>query len=54
VSDGVERAVHRLQYGAKLRVDEGDKIKRGQRIAEAMPVDSSVVSVMDWPSTRSS
>jgi DNA-directed RNA polymerase subunit beta' len=35
--DGVERAVHRIQYGAKLRVDEGDQIKRGQRIAEWDP-----------------
>ncbi|OAI31158.1 DNA-directed RNA polymerase subunit beta', partial [Methylosinus sp. R-45379] len=27
--DGVERAVNRIQYGARLKVDEGDKIKRG-------------------------
>lgn len=41
--DGAERAVHRLQYGAKVRVDEGDTIKRGQRIAEwdPTPVRSS-------------
>jgi DNA-directed RNA polymerase subunit beta' len=32
--DGSERAVHRVQYGSRLKVDEGDKIKRGQRIAE--------------------
>ncbi len=32
--DGTERAVHRVQYGARLKVDEGDKVKRGQRIAE--------------------
>src|SRR5579884_1909775 len=35
--DGTERAVHRVQYGARLRVDEGDHIKRGQRIAEWDP-----------------
>src|SRR5476651_2242065 len=29
--DGTERAVHRVQYGARLKVDEGDKIKRGER-----------------------
>jgi DNA-directed RNA polymerase subunit beta' len=32
--DGTERAVHRVQYGARLKVDEGDMVKRGQRIAE--------------------
>jgi len=35
--DGTERAVHRIQYGARLKVDEGDHIKRGQRIAEWDP-----------------
>ncbi len=32
--DGTERAVHRIQYGARVMVDEGDHIKRGQKIAE--------------------
>ncbi len=32
--DGAERAVHRVQYGARLKVEEGDKVKRGQRLAE--------------------
>ena len=32
--DGTERAVHRVQYGARLKVDEGDMVKRGQRVAE--------------------
>src|SRR5205085_11168392 len=35
--DGTERAVHRIPYGARLLVDDGDKIKRGQRIAEWDP-----------------
>jgi len=35
--DGTERAVHRIQYGARLVVDDGDKIRRGQRIAEWEP-----------------
>src|SRR3979490_2409912 len=35
--DGTERAVHRIQYGARMRVEDGDKIKRGQRIAEGDP-----------------
>ncbi|MGH8732941.1 MAG: DNA-directed RNA polymerase subunit beta', partial [Burkholderiales bacterium] len=34
---GIERAVHRIQYGARMRVDDGDKIERGQRIAEWDP-----------------
>jgi len=32
--DGTERAVHRVQYGARLKVDEGDMVKRGQRLAD--------------------
>ena len=32
--DGAERAVHRVQYGARLKVEEGDKVKRGQRMAD--------------------
>src|SRR5258707_919033 len=35
--DRTERAVHRIQYGARLKVDEGDHIRRGQRIAEWDP-----------------
>jgi DNA-directed RNA polymerase subunit beta' len=35
--DGTERAVHRIQYGARMKVDEGDHVKRGQRIAEWDP-----------------
>jgi len=29
---------HRIQYGARMRVDEGDMVKRGQRIAEWIPI----------------
>jgi DNA-directed RNA polymerase subunit beta' len=46
-ADGSERAVHRIQYGAKLRVDEGDSIKRGQRIAEWDPYTRPIVSEVD-------
>ena len=45
--DGTERAVHRLQYGAKVRVDEGDTIKRGQRIAEWDPYTRPIVAEVD-------
>jgi len=34
---GNERASHRVTYGARLYVDDGDKVKRGQRIAEWDP-----------------
>jgi DNA-directed RNA polymerase subunit beta' len=45
--DGVERAVHRIQYGARLKVDEGDSIKRGQRIAEWDPYTRPVLAEVD-------
>jgi DNA-directed RNA polymerase subunit beta' len=45
--DGAERAVHRIQYGAKLKVDEGDQIQRGQRIAEWDPYTRPIISEAD-------
>ncbi|MEA2484528.1 MAG: DNA-directed polymerase subunit beta, partial [Thermoleophilaceae bacterium] len=42
--DGTERAVHRIQYGARMKVDEGDKVKRGQRIAEWDPYTRPVLT----------
>jgi DNA-directed RNA polymerase subunit beta' len=45
--DGTERAVHRLQYGSRLKVDEGDKIKRGQRIAEWDPYTRPILAEID-------
>jgi len=45
--DGVERAVHRVQYGARMKVDEGDKIKRGQRIAEWDPYTRPILTEVD-------
>jgi DNA-directed RNA polymerase subunit beta' len=44
---GVERAVHRVQYGARLKVDEGDKVKRGQRIAEWDPYTRPILTEID-------
>ena len=35
--NGTERAVHKLLYGTRLYADEGDKVKRGTRIAEWDP-----------------
>ena len=45
--DGTERAVHRIQYGARLKIDEGDKIKRGQRIAEWDPFTRPILTEVD-------
>src|SRR5918993_1399040 len=46
-SDGAERAGHRLQYGSRLKIDEGDKIKRGQRIAEWDPYTRPILTEID-------
>ncbi|CAM5185302.1 DNA-directed RNA polymerase subunit beta' OS=Bosea thiooxidans OX=53254 GN=rpoC PE=3 SV=1 [Bosea thiooxidans] len=45
--DGAERAVHRVQFGSKLRVDEGDKVKRGQRLIEWDPYSRPILAEVD-------
>ncbi|PLX37013.1 MAG: DNA-directed RNA polymerase subunit beta' [Hyphomicrobiales bacterium] len=46
--DGVtERAVHRITYGARLFVDDGDEVKRGQRIAEWDPYTRPILTEVD-------
>jgi len=45
--DGTERAVHRVQYGARLKIDEGDQVKRGQRIAEWDPYTRPILTEVD-------
>jgi DNA-directed RNA polymerase subunit beta' len=45
--DGVERAVHRVIYGARMKVDEGDVVKRGQRLAEWDPYTRPIMSEVD-------
>jgi DNA-directed RNA polymerase subunit beta' len=45
--DGTERAVHRLPYGTHLRVDEGNKVKRGDRLAEWDPYTRPVLTEID-------
>ncbi len=42
--DGSERASHRIPFGARLKVDDGDKIKRGQRMAEWDPYSRPILS----------
>src|ERR1700678_4215464 len=46
-ADGTERATHRIQYGARMHVDEGDTIKRGQRIAEWDPYSRPVLTEVE-------
>ncbi|KUL92599.1 DNA-directed RNA polymerase subunit beta' [Bosea sp. WAO] len=45
--EGAERAVHRVQFGSKLRVDEGDKVKRGQRLIEWDPYSRPILAEVD-------
>ncbi len=44
---GAERVVHRVQYGARLKVDDGDQIKRGQRLAEWDPFTRPILTEVD-------
>ncbi|TBW32743.1 DNA-directed RNA polymerase subunit beta' [Siculibacillus lacustris] len=46
-ADGSERSTHRLIYGARLFVDEGDKVKRGQRIAEWDPYTRPILTEVE-------
>ncbi len=43
-AEGIERATHRVTYGSKMHVDEGDAVKRGQRIAEWDPYTRPVLT----------
>jgi DNA-directed RNA polymerase subunit beta' len=45
--DGTERAVHRIQYGARMRIEDDDKIKRGQRIAEWDPYTRPILTEIE-------
>jgi DNA-directed RNA polymerase subunit beta' len=44
---GAERVVHRVQYGARLKVDDGDQVKRGQRLAEWDPFTRPILTEVD-------
>ncbi len=45
--DGTERAVHRIQYGSRMLIDDGDQIKRGQRIAEWDPFTRPILTEVE-------
>src|SRR5262249_8740341 len=46
-ADGTERAVHRIQNGARMRVEDGEKVKRGQRIAEWDPYTRPILTEVE-------
>ena len=46
-TDGTERAVNRITYGSRLHVDEGDTVKRGQRLAEWDPYTRPVLTEVE-------
>jgi DNA-directed RNA polymerase subunit beta' len=46
-SDGTERATNRVTFGSRLLVDDGDKVKRGQRMAEWDPYTRPILSEVD-------
>jgi DNA-directed RNA polymerase subunit beta' len=45
--EGKDRSVHKVAYGAKLLINEGDEVKRGQRIAEWDPYTRPVLAEVD-------
>ena len=45
--DGTERAHHRVPYGARLKVEDNDTIKRGQRIAEWDPYTRPILTEVE-------
>ncbi|RZL70187.1 MAG: DNA-directed RNA polymerase subunit beta', partial [Rhodococcus sp. (in: high G+C Gram-positive bacteria)] len=44
---GKERASHRVTYGSRVFVDDGDQVRRGQRIAEWDPYTRPVLTETD-------
>ncbi|MEO1200518.1 MAG: DNA-directed RNA polymerase subunit beta', partial [Pseudomonadota bacterium] len=43
-AEGKERAIHRIQYGSRMRVEDGQKIERGDRIAEWDPYTRPILT----------
>ena len=44
---GNERAVHKVTYGARLFVEEGDKVKRGTKLAEWDPYTRPIMTEVE-------
>ncbi|WIJ26788.1 DNA-directed RNA polymerase subunit beta' [Devosia sp. RR2S18] len=46
-SDGKERATHKVAYGSKLLIKEGDQVRRGQRLAEWDPYTRPILAEVE-------
>ncbi|WP_375450464.1 DNA-directed RNA polymerase subunit beta' [uncultured Devosia sp.] len=46
-ADGKERTTHKVTYGSKLLVKEGDTVRRGQRLAEWDPYTRPILAEVD-------
>jgi DNA-directed RNA polymerase subunit beta' len=46
-ASGKERASHRVTYGSRLFVDDGDGVKRGQRLAEWDPYTRPIITEVE-------
>src|SRR5690554_4162857 len=46
-ADGKERSTHKVAYGAKLLVKEGDAVRRGQRLAEWDPYTRPILAEVE-------
>jgi DNA-directed RNA polymerase subunit beta' len=46
-SDGKSSASQRVTYGSKIFVDDGDKVKRGQRLAEWDPYTRPILTEVE-------
>jgi len=44
---GNERAAHKVTYGTRLSVDDGDEVKRGERLGEWDPYTRPIISEVD-------
>jgi len=46
-SEGKERATHKVTYGSKLLIKEGDEVRRGQRLAEWDPYTRPILAEVE-------
>jgi len=46
-ADGKERATHKVTYGSKLLIKEGDSVRRGQRLAEWDPYTRPILAEVE-------
>ncbi|MFO0287135.1 MAG: DNA-directed RNA polymerase subunit beta', partial [Brevundimonas sp.] len=47
--DGKDRETHKAPYGARLRVKDGDEVKKGQRLAEWDPYTTPILTEVGGP-----